>query len=53
MVTTKRVDPLAYLSLDIDALKAQGVFRHLRVLGDEQRAHTVVDDRPSFANAER
>ncbi len=48
MVTTKRVDPLAYLSLDIDALKAQGVFRHLRVLGDEQRAHTVVDDRPTI-----
>jgi glycine C-acetyltransferase len=48
MVTTKSVDPLAYLSLDIDALKSQGVFRHLRVLGDEQRAHTVVDGRQTI-----
>ena len=38
MVTTKRVDPLAYLAAEIDALKTQGVYRHLRVLDDEQRA---------------
>jgi glycine C-acetyltransferase len=45
MVTTKRVDPLAYLSVEIDALKTQGVFRPLRVLDDEQRASTIVDGR--------
>ena len=43
MVTTKRADPLAYLAAEIDALKSQGVFRHLRVIEDEQRAKTVVD----------
>jgi glycine C-acetyltransferase len=43
MVTTKRADPLAYLAAEIDALKSQGVYRHLRVIEDEQRAKTVVD----------
>jgi glycine C-acetyltransferase len=43
MVTTKRADPLAYLSVEIDGLKSQGVFRPLRVLDQEQRADTVVD----------
>ncbi len=43
MVTTKRADPLAYLAAEIDTLKSQGVFRHLRVIEDEQRAKTVVD----------
>ncbi len=45
MVTTKRADPLLYLSAEIDALKNQGVFRPLRVLNDEQKASTVVDGR--------
>jgi glycine C-acetyltransferase len=45
MVTTKRADPLAYLSVEIDGLKSQGVFRPLRVLNEEQRADTVVDGR--------
>jgi glycine C-acetyltransferase len=45
MVTTKRADPLAYLSIEIDGLKSQGVFRPLRVLNEEQRADTVVDGR--------
>jgi glycine C-acetyltransferase len=48
MVTTKRIDPLAYLSPEIDALKSQGVFRHLRVLDDEQRASTIVDGRSTI-----
>jgi glycine C-acetyltransferase len=48
MVTTKRADPLAYLFPEIDALKAQGVFRALRVLDDEQRASTIVDGRSTI-----
>jgi glycine C-acetyltransferase len=45
MATINRVDPLAYLSLELDSLKAQGLYRHLRVLEDEQRARTTVDGR--------
>jgi glycine C-acetyltransferase len=48
MATINRVDPLAYLSLEIDSLKAQGLYRHLRVLEDEQRARTTVDGRSTI-----
>jgi glycine C-acetyltransferase len=48
MATINRVDPLAYLAVEIDALKTQGVYRQLRVLDDEQRAHTVVDGRSAI-----
>jgi len=48
MATINRVDPLAYLAVEIDALKTQGVYRQLRVLDDEQRAHTVVDGRSTI-----
>ncbi len=44
-MSTTRIDPLGYLTSEIDALKAQGVYRHLRVLEDEQRAHTTFDGR--------
>jgi glycine C-acetyltransferase len=40
-----RPDPLAYLSADLDALKLQGLYRRLRVLESEQRAHATVDHR--------
>ena len=40
-----RPDPLAYLSADLDALKQQGLYRRLRVLESEQRAHATVDHR--------
>src|SRR5262245_3810415 len=40
-----RADPLAYLGQEIDSLKQQNLFRRLRVLDDEQRAHTTVDGR--------
>ena len=40
-----RADPLAYLGQEIDSLKQQNLFRRLRVLDDEQRAHTSVDGR--------
>jgi glycine C-acetyltransferase len=40
-----RVDPLAYLGQEIDSLKQQNLFRRLRVLDEEQRAHTTIDGR--------
>src|SRR5438045_1459374 len=43
--TTPRVDPLSYLGDDLEQLRAQGLYRHLRVLEDEQRAHTTFDGR--------
>jgi glycine C-acetyltransferase len=39
------VDPLSYLADDLEQLKAQGLYRRLRVLEDEQRAHTTFDGR--------
>ena len=40
-----RRDPLAYLTAELDSLKQQGLYRHLRVLEDEQRPKTTVDHR--------
>src|SRR5580765_6932967 len=44
-MSTTRIDPLGYLTVELEALKAQGVYRHLRVLEDAQRAHTPFDGR--------
>ena len=41
-----RPDPLRYLSDELDALKTQGLYRRLRVLDGEQKAHTSFDHRP-------
>ena len=38
-----RTDPLAYLGKELDSLKEQKLFRQLRILDDEQKAHTTVD----------
>src|SRR5687767_9527635 len=38
-----RTDPLGYLGKEIEALKEQKLFRQLRILEDEQKAHTTVD----------
>ncbi len=38
-----RTDPLSYLGAELDTLKAQKLYRHLRILEDEQRAHTTFD----------
>ena len=38
-----RSDPLAYLGKELDNLKEQKLFRELRILEDEQKAHTTVD----------
>jgi glycine C-acetyltransferase len=40
-----RPDPLAYLSTELEALKQQGLYRALRVLESEQKAHATVDHR--------
>ena len=40
-----RTDPLAYLGKELDALREQKLFRHLRILEDEQKARTTVDHR--------
>ena len=45
MTTITRHDPLRYLGDELDALKTQGLYRHLRIVEDEQRAHTTVDGR--------
>jgi glycine C-acetyltransferase len=38
-----RLDPLAYLSTELDTLKQQGLYRHLRILEDGQKPITTVD----------
>src|SRR3989449_557888 len=40
-----RLDPLAYLSSELAALKEQGLFRRLRILEDEQKPTTTFDHR--------
>src|SRR6185503_16091996 len=40
-----RQDPLGYLSTELQALRDQGLYRRLRVLDDEQKAHTSIDGR--------
>ena len=40
-----RQDPLSFLSDELASLKSQGLYRHLRVLDDEQRATTRFDGR--------
>jgi glycine C-acetyltransferase len=42
---TMRRDPLAFLTTELDTLKQQGLYRHLRVLDDEQKAKTTFDHR--------
>ena len=43
--STNRLDPLGYLTAELDALKSQGLHRRLRVLDGEQAARTSVDGR--------
>ena len=40
-----RADPLRYLAEELDSLKSEGLYRRLRVLDDEQKAHTSFDHR--------
>jgi glycine C-acetyltransferase len=45
MTTITRHDPLRYLGDELDGLKKQGLYRSLRIVEGEQRAHTTVDGR--------
>jgi len=38
-----RTDPLAYLGQELESLKEQNLYRHLRILEEEQKAHTTFD----------
>src|SRR5579862_4789102 len=40
-----RPDPLAYLSLELDSLKQQGLYRHLRILESDQSHKATFDHR--------
>ncbi len=40
-----RTDPLAYLGQELEGLKQQNLYRRLRILEDEQKAHTTFDHR--------
>jgi len=40
-----RSDPLSFLSSELDSLKAQGLYRHLRILEGEQKATAIIDHR--------
>lgn len=40
-----RSDPLAYLGIELDSLKQQGLYRHLRILEGEQKAKSTFDHR--------
>jgi glycine C-acetyltransferase len=40
-----RREPLAYLTTELASLKAQGLYRQLRILEDEQKPHTTFDHR--------
>jgi glycine C-acetyltransferase len=40
-----RADPLDYLAQELNSLREQGLYRRLRVLDGEQKAHTSVDHR--------
>ncbi|HZB25029.1 MAG TPA: aminotransferase class I/II-fold pyridoxal phosphate-dependent enzyme, partial [Vicinamibacterales bacterium] len=40
-----RADPLAYLGDELRSLKDQNLYRRLRILEDEQKAHTTFDGR--------
>jgi glycine C-acetyltransferase len=45
MATTTRRDPLKYLADELDSLASQGLYRQLRVLETEQKAHAGFDGR--------
>ena len=43
--TTARKDPLAYLGQELNSLKQQNLYRHLRILEGEQKARSTFDHR--------
>src|ERR671931_2407464 len=42
---TTRLDPLSFLATDLESLKQQGLYRHLRILEGEQRPKATFDRR--------
>jgi len=40
-----RTDPLSFLTAELDTLKQQGLYRHLRILDGEQKATATIDHR--------
>ena len=38
-----RTDPLSFLKIELESLKQQGLYRHLRILEGEPAAHTTYD----------
>jgi glycine C-acetyltransferase len=40
-----RPDPLSFLTTELDSLKSQGLYRHLRILEGEQKATATIDHR--------
>ena len=40
-----RADPLSFLTAELDSLKQQGLFRHLRILEGEQKPAATIDHR--------
>src|SRR5919204_3700529 len=42
---TTRLDPLSFLAADLDSLKQQGLYRHLRILEGEQKPKATFDRR--------
>jgi len=45
ILAAMRQDPLAYLATELQTLRDQGFYRKLRVLDEEQKAHTSIDRR--------
>ena len=45
MSTITRRDPLQYLAQELDTMRSQGIYRRLRILEDEQKAHANFDHR--------
>ena len=43
MTMTTRLDPLSFLDADLEALRQQGLYRHLRVLEGEQKPKSTFD----------
>ncbi len=44
-MTRMRPDPLIFLTAELDSLKQQGLFRHLRILEGEQKPAATIDHR--------
>jgi len=42
-MSTTRLDPLSYIGAELDSLRQQGLYRHLRILEDRQQAKSHFD----------